>query len=125
MTVINRTFAALAACAALAAPAAHAQDQNGWMLLGRADDGTLEYVQPGADSDAGYKRLWNKATNDPQHPGLEIVSLVEIDCAEHRIRTLQVDAYRQGDVVDSGGPHEWTYITPGTVGHNEEKVACP
>ena len=69
--------------------------------------------------------MWEHMAN-AQVARTQNVILLEIDCTEKKIRTLQVTRYNQdGSVKKSwSGEDEWDFISPDSNGDTLQKILC-
>ena len=74
-------------------------------------------------------RLWVRYEYREAQSGIRSErSLVEIDCRDRRVRTVQVTSFRDsnlsGPQVPSYSAGNWTYEAPGTVGDAIVTIYC-
>lgn len=135
--MIKLVACALAAVSALCFfGAAQAQDWPGpewshlevgdWDLVTEGAGGTMFLMRPARG--AGV-RFWTRAEYlAPSGTGYRsMVSLVEFDCAQDRMRFIQTTFYEGSNMSGTSsmlGAAEWTYATPGSVGAGQVDYAC-
>ena len=123
-----RLTLALAALA-LWVSAAAAQPTGQWLRVGEVTGGTF-YIQPAAPQ-GGYLRYWERidfSTRQQDTGDHSMISLMELDCAGQRSRTLEMIGYTgpalSGRAVPEQGSGRWTAITPGSIGHDAAQIVC-
>ena len=104
---------------------------NGWTAEAWSQ-GTVLLVRPAIQVPApAYRRIWVRYENQTATDGFTVsqVAFEEVDCAQRRIRMLQLTDYSARNMGGDERPlvyqtPVWSFATPGTLGDLVVSDAC-
>lgn len=101
---------------------------NDWRLIGTSAGGEKIHISPSRTvrKRTGLSRGWFKVIMpETEEKTSEMVALLQFNCAEGKMRILQVTAYRRSGKEDStNSPTEWEYPPPHSAGEIEFRTIC-